>query len=88
MIVTTEIVLITGLEIPYMPEPIVAKDTTVFFLLHLTLLIMTVLFIITLLDRAMGGINFWLGLGIALFVGVLYPRVVRHLGVAPTRWER
>lgn len=71
-----------------MPEPIVAKDTTAFFLLHLTLLIMTVLFIITLLDRAMGGINFWFGLGIALLVGVLYPRIVRRLGVAPTRWER
>lgn len=70
-----------------MPDPIIEKDSRLFLLLHITLLVLTVLFVIAIVDAYVGGINFWVGLVIALLVGVAYPRVARRIGVAPAQWE-
>ncbi|XVH32715.1 hypothetical protein ACNS7O_05880 [Haloferacaceae archaeon DSL9] len=39
-------------------------------------------------DFLFGPLPFWLSLGLVIAVAVVYPSVVRRLGVAPAVWQR
>lgn len=64
------------------------RSTKSYLLVHYTLLIALILLIAAAIERFTGSTPFWLGLLIAVLVGILYPRFVAAAGVAPESWER
>ncbi|MWV65588.1 hypothetical protein GRS48_12265 [Halorubrum sp. JWXQ-INN 858] len=63
------------------------RSTTPYLLLHYLLLIGLILLTVDLVERTGTAVPLWLGVLIAIGVGVLYPRAVTALGVAPEGWE-
>lgn len=63
------------------------RDTTSYLILHYVLLVGIIFLIIGTLEIALDDFPLWIGLIIAVGVGIIYPRVVVSIGYAPTRWE-
>ena len=63
------------------------RDTTAFLVLHYVLLIGIIFLLIGILEVMMEGFPLWIGLIVAVAVGIIYPRVVVSMGYAPSRWE-
>lgn len=63
------------------------SDSTAYLILHYILLIGLIFLIIGSLEIVFDGFPLWIGLLIAIGVGILYPRVIVRMGVAPDRWE-
>lgn len=62
-------------------------DSMLYLVFHYLLLISLVILAIAALDTALEEFPFWAGLLVAVVLGLLYPRVVKAIGIAPTRWE-
>ncbi|WP_255167204.1 hypothetical protein [Natrononativus amylolyticus] len=55
--------------------------------LHYVLLLVLVFGSVVALERSGFDVPLWLGVVIAIVVGLLYPRLVREMGFAPEQWE-
>lgn len=64
------------------------RSTISYTALHYVLLLGLIFGIVVSLERSGLSIPLWLGVLIALLVGILYPKLLRELGVAPAQWER
>ena len=54
---------------------------------HYVALAVILLVVLTGLRLAVPDLSFWIRLGIALLIGLVYPPLVRALGYAPDVWE-
>ena len=54
---------------------------------HYVALAVILLVVLTGLRLAVPDLSFWIRLGIALLIGLVYPPLVRALGYAPEVWE-
>ena len=54
---------------------------------HYVALAVILLVVLTGLRLAVPDLSFWIRLGIALLIGLVYPPIVRALGYAPEVWE-
>jgi len=63
------------------------RSTKPYLLVHYALLIGLILVIVDLFERAGIGVPLWVGILIAISVGLAYPRVLNWLGFAPESWE-
>lgn len=63
------------------------RSTRSYLLVHYVLLIAVILVIVDLIERSGLGVPLWAGILIAIGVGLLYPRAVAAIGIAPEGWE-
>lgn len=69
-------------------EPVgIDRSTTGYLLLHYAILLLVIFLIVAYVELHLGSVPLWLGLLIAILVGLLYPTAVRRLGLEPERWE-
>ena len=54
---------------------------------HYLVMIAILFAVLTALEAFLGGVDFWVGLGIAIVIGIAYRPVVKLLGVAPKVWQ-
>lgn len=54
---------------------------------HYLVMIAILFAVLTFIRIAFGDVNFWVGLAIAVAIGVLYRPVVRRLELAPPVWD-
>ena len=54
---------------------------------HYVALAVILLVVLTGLRYLVPDLSFWVRLAIALFIGIVYPPIVRALGYAPEAWE-
>lgn len=64
------------------------RSATSYLLLHYAVLIGVILFLIEAIEMILPILPFWLGVLIALFIGLIYPIITVSLGIAPEQWER
>lgn len=63
------------------------RSATSYLVFHYAVLIGLILLIVEAVERSGTAVPLWLGVVVAVAVGVLYPRVVASMGIAPERWE-
>lgn len=63
------------------------RESTLYALVHYAILLVLIFGVLGGLELVGGEIPFWIGLIIALAIGILYPSIVRGMGVAPKHWE-
>ena len=54
---------------------------------HYVALIGLILLLVRAIDATVYSVDLLAGVAIAVLVGLLYPMVVRRMGIAPTHWE-
>lgn len=64
------------------------KEGLLELLPHYIILVGLIFGVLAVVNALFGDVGFWPRLGLAVLVGLLYPRVVRELGVAPSQWEK
>ena len=55
---------------------------------HYAAMILILLVALAIIEAFFPDRSFWIGIGVAVLVGLAYPHVVRRLGVAPESWQR
>ena len=63
------------------------RDSTLYALLHYAILLVAIFAVLGGLELVSEDVPFWLGLSIAVAIGILYPTIVRGMGVAPEHWK-
>lgn len=63
------------------------RDSRLYLLLHYVLLIGLIFAIVGALELGGVAIPLWLGVVVAVVVGLVYPRIVVALGIAPGAWS-
>lgn len=63
------------------------RGTKPYLLVHYVLLIGIILVIVGLAERSGVNVPLWGGVLVAIGIGLLYPRLVASIGVAPEGWE-
>ncbi|MFC5134689.1 MULTISPECIES: hypothetical protein [Haloferacaceae] len=58
-----------------------------YLLLHYLVMIGAILVVVDGIERAGYDLPLYVGVAVAVAVGVAYPRIVAFAGVAPERWE-
>lgn len=78
-------------EEDYKPRPLVSstmvRTALSYLVLHYIVLIGVIFLVVAGLEIAVGGVPIWVGVLIAITIGLIYPRIMVHSGYAPTRWE-
>lgn len=64
------------------------RTGTSYLLFHYAVMVAVILLVVEFIERAGFEVPLVVGAGIAVVIGVLYPRVLSSVGVAPERWER
>lgn len=63
------------------------RSNWTFAIIHYAILLTLIFAVLGGIEFVGGEIPFWAGVVVAVAIGVLYPSVVRGLGVAPEHWE-
>lgn len=63
------------------------RSTTSYLLLHYVALLFVIFSLVAAFELAGVDVQLWVGVVLAVVLGLAYPRVVRALGVAPEQWE-
>lgn len=63
------------------------RSTTAYLVLHYLILLILIFGIVGVIDRYAAGIPLLVGIGIAVIVGLAYPRLTVAAGFAPSQWE-
>jgi uncharacterized membrane protein (UPF0182 family) len=65
----------------------VSRSSPSYVILHYVLLLSLIFGSVIALERIGGAVPLWLGLLIAILIGLLYPKLLRELDVAPEQWD-
>lgn len=63
------------------------RESTLYALVHYAILLLLIFAVLGGIELLGDEVPFWLGIVIAVAIGILYPNVVRGMGVAPAHWE-
>lgn len=63
------------------------RSATAYLLLHYLVLLILIFGIVAVIDRFVDGIPLVVGIGIAVVVGLAYPRVMVATRMAPEQWR-
>ena len=63
------------------------RDRLVELAPHYILMILLMFLALAIVEQALGELDFWPSLAIALLVAIAYPIVLRRLGRAPEAWQ-
>lgn len=64
------------------------REHPTYTLLHYGVLLFFIFTLLWAVELVAGDLPLWLGLLVALLVGISYPPLTRRLGVAPPQWAR
>ena len=63
------------------------RSATSYLLLHYIVLLGIIFSVVAGLELAGVDVPLWIGVVLAVAIGLTYPPVVRALGIAPVQWE-
>ena len=63
------------------------RDTRSYLILHYVVLLALIFLVVGVLEGFVAAVPLWVGVLIAIFIGLVYPRVVVRMGYGPERWE-
>ena len=54
---------------------------------HYVVLVLILLLVLSVLRSFVPDLNIWIQLAVAVIVGIVYPQLIRMLGLAPDAWK-
>lgn len=63
------------------------RNGTLYTVLHYGVLLSVIGALVAAIELTLGSVPLWLGVLVAVLVGVLYPTITRRMGVAPSSWQ-